>query len=55
MAALVDGKKKLVVLLLCNNIAGNVLNDMIGEIKSASKSIGSHKRRELYWVSAYYK
>lgn len=49
MSALVGGPPKLVVLILCNGLGGQILTDMIGEIKTASKNIGTHKRRELYW------
>ena len=46
-----SGGGKLVVLLLCHGITGPTLNDMITDIQSASKNIGTHKRRELYWIA----
>ena len=49
MAAQAAGPPKLVALILCNGLSGTVIMDMINEIKAASKSIGTHKRRELYW------
>ncbi len=49
MAAVIAGKPQLVVLILVNGLPGSVMVDLLGEVKNASKAIGTHKRRELYW------
>jgi hypothetical protein len=38
---------KLVVLILCNGIPGAMMVELLEEIKSNSKNIGTHKRRYL--------
>jgi len=39
----------LVVLILCNGLAGTVVQEMLGDMKTMSKNVGTHKKRELYW------
>lgn len=52
MAAAAPDDTELLVLILSNGMAGPELAAVIEGLKSSSKSISSHKRRELYW-SAY--
>lgn len=41
--------RHLVVLLLVNGILGADLGEMLNDMKSNSKNIGTHKKREVYW------
>jgi hypothetical protein len=41
--------QKLAVLILCNGMPGAIMSELLEQIKSQSKSVGTHKRRELYW------
>ena len=39
----------MVICLLCNGLTTTELTDCLKDVKSSSKNIGTHSRRELYW------
>ena len=40
---------ELMLLLLCNNLPYSEVAAVVDELKSNSKGVGTHKRRQLYW------